>query len=70
MHYFVGMTVGHCTQKLLHVVFGFIFSNYLILYDSLEKFASTTIFHDDVNENFLNVYLMNPDDVRMVLKLV
>jgi hypothetical protein len=64
------MTVGHCTQKLLHVVLCLIFSNDLILYDSLEKFSSTAIFHDDVNENFFNVNFMNPDDVRMVLKLI
>lgn len=68
MHDFVGVTVGHCAQELFHVVFCFIFSNDLVFNYSLEKLTATTVFHNDIYENFLNVDFVDSDDVGMVLK--
>ena len=70
MHDFIRVTVCHCTQELFHVVFSFIFSNYLIFNNPFKKLASTTVFHNYVNEKILNIDFMDPDYVGMVLKLV
>ncbi len=67
MHNFVGVTVCHGTQELFHVIFCFIFSNHLIFNNPLEKLAATTVFHNDVYENFFDVDFMDSDDVGMIL---
>jgi hypothetical protein len=67
VHDFVGVTVGHCAQELFHVIFCFIFSNYLVFNYSLEKLTTATVFHNDIDENFFDVDFMNSDDVGMVL---
>ena len=67
MHDFVGVTVGHCAQELFHVIFCFILSNDLVFNYSLEKLTATTVFHNDIDENFFDVDFMNSDDVGMVL---
>ena len=67
MHNFVGVTVCHGTQELFHVIFCFIFSNDLIFNNPLEKLAATTVFHNDVYENFFDIDFMNSDDVGMIL---
>jgi len=67
VHDFVRVAVGHCAQELFHVIFCFILSNYLVFNYSLEKLTATTVFHNDIDENFFDVDFMNSDDVGMVL---
>lgn len=67
MHDFIRVTIGDGRQQLFHVIFGFVFSDGVVFDDSIEEFSSTAVFHDDVDEGFLDVDIVNTNDVGMVL---
>jgi len=69
VHDFIRVAIGYCREQLFHVVFCLIFSDYLILNDPIKEFPSTTMFHNNVNKDLLEVDVVDMYDVGMILKL-